>query len=263
MSPAREREASLAVVSDRPGEVADRIAALRELDGRRLEPLPHRELRDVYLDRPGGDLAAAGMALRVRTRGDGTRLLGLKGDERRLEGGGTDRLEVEGAWGEETLSRVRSALEAAGLPSAWLSVPADPGTPADALGGLGWRVVQDRRTVRRRRRLTGPGRGAGDGEAAGELTVDEVRFRPAGRPAVHREVEVEASPGRELPAGAVEALLARFPDGLRRWEPSKLATGRALDRLFGEGGDADVWTDADGALRPAAYDRLEELVAGG
>ncbi len=263
MSPAREREASLAVVSDRPGAVADRIAALRELDGRRLEPLPARELRDVYVDRPGGELAAAGLALRVRTRDDGTRLLGLKGDERRLEGGGTDRLEVEGPWGEETLARVRSALATAGLPSDWLPTPAGPGTPADALGGLGWRVVQDRCTVRRRRRLTGPDGGAGDGAAAGELAVDEVRFRPAGRPAVHREVEVEAPPEGELASGAVEALLGRFPDDLRRWEPSKLATGRALERLFGEAGDADGWTDADGALRPAAYDRLEELPAGG
>lgn len=257
MSSTREREATLAVVSERPERVADRIADLRELAGFDLEPLAARELRDVYLDRDDEALRGAGLALRLRrARNGGPPLLAVKGPGRPAAGGGTDRLEVEGAWGSEALAAARATLEDAGLPGELL--PAEPGTgdPVDRLLARGWRVVQDRRTRRLPRRLR-----TGEGSAAGELVVDEVGFRPRGRRAVHREVEVEAPAGGPLPSGLVEALLERFPGDLRRWEHPKLATGRALERLLArkEGGR---WLGPGDALRPAAYDRLEALLHG-
>lgn len=258
MSPPREREASLAVASREPGRAADRVAELEELAGLRLEARPERRIRDVYLDRPSDELHAAGLALRLRREGDSLPTLALKGDERYLPGGGTDRLEVEGPWGETVLSAVREALAAAGLTPGWL--PAAPGH-GDALGRLaahGWRPIQDRVTRRRPRRMAGP-----DGEAAGELTVDEVRFRAGGRTAVHREVEVEAAPDGEPPGRAAAALLERFPDDLRPWDHPKLATGQALERLLAGDDDPNRWLEPDGDLRPEAYGRLEAILAEG
>lgn len=258
MSPAREREACLAVVSREAGRAADRVAGLDELAGLRLEPLPERRLRDVYLDRPGGELRSAGLALRLRREDGGPATLALKGDERRLAAGGTDRLEVEGSWSEETLASVGEALSGAGLPADWLPATAGEGEPLDRLLARGWRPVQERTTRRRPRRLAD-----GEGRTAGELAVDEVRFRAGDRTAVHREVEVEAAvEGGPPPGRAAEALLARCPDDLRPWDHPKLSTGRALERLL-EGGDPDRWLGTEGDLRPEAYDRLEAILAEG
>lgn len=259
MSGAREREASLAVVSTHPVRVADRIAALRELAGFRLSPLPDRGLRDVYLDRPDGALGEAGLSLRLRSTDGGAPELAVKGDERRLPGGGVDRLEREAPWSDEALAAAAEVLSRAGLSPDLLPRRAGDASAVERLRAGGWHVVQERRTRRRARTLR-PGGGAGD--AAGELAVDEVRFDPDGGPAIHREVEVEAAPGGDLPPGVVEALLGRFPDDLRPWDPSKLATGRALERLL-EGDAPDRWLAPDGSLLPEAYDRIEAATEGG
>lgn len=257
MSPDREREASLAVASRDPGRIADRVARLEELAGFGREPLPERRLRDVYLDRPAGELRAAGLALRLRREDGGVASVALKGDERRLPGGGTDRLEVEGPWSEEAVARVGEALAGAGVePDSLPDVAAD-GDPLDLLVARGWRPVQDRTTRRRPRRLVAPG-----GTTAGELAVDEVRFRAGGVTAVHREVEVEAAAGAGPPGPAADALRDRFPGDLRPWDHSKLATGRALERLLG-GEDPGRWLGPDGGLRPEAYERLEAILAEG
>ena len=255
MIPGREREATLAVASREPARAADRVAGLEALADLRLEPLPERRIRDVYLDRSAGELRAAGLALRLRRQEGRDPVLAVKGDERRLAGGGTDRLEVEAPWGEEAMAPVSEALAEAGLPPDWLPDDRVPGDPLDRLLARGWRPVQDRTTRRRPRRLVTP-----DGRTAGELAVDEVRFRAGDRTIVHREVEVEAAANADPPGRTAAALRERFPGDLRPWDHSKLATGRALERLL-EGVDPDRWLEADGALRPEAYGRLEAMLA--
>lgn len=257
MTGRREREASLAMVGPRPARTADRIAALRSLAGLRLEPLPDRVLRDVYLDRPDDALRAAGLALRLRESGEDPAMLALKGDARPLPGGGVDRLEAEASWGGQALGEVGELLEEAGVPGATLPEGTAQDEPVEQLRSAGWKVVQERTTRRRSRRLRpGPA-----DEAAGELAVDEVRFRPGGRQVLHREVEVEARADDRLPGRALEALRDRFGDAVRPWDHSKLATGEALERLLA-GEDPDRWLRPDGGLAAAAYDRLDELLAG-
>lgn len=258
VSATREREASLAVTSPQPGRVADRLAAVRELAGFRVEPLPDRDLRDVYLDRSDERLRREGLALRLRWTDGGPPLLAVKGDERELPGGGVDRLEREAPWGREGLSAVEEVLAGAGLSAEALPGDTAGAPPLDRLRAFGWRVVQERRTRRRPRRLVRDR----DGVEAGELVVDEVRFQAGGGPAIHRELEVEAAPGRAPPAGIVEALMRRPEDALRPWDHSKLATGRALEALLAEG-EPDRWRGPDGSLTPAAYDRMAALLEGG
>lgn len=253
-----EVEITLAVSSETPAEVADRIAALDRLGSYRLHWLDVRELRDVYLDTPARELRERALALRLRREDDGWWIT-LKGAARPAAGGAVERSELELEWSPAGFRRILRVLRARGvdLPGA-SSVPSDPdgGDPVQVAGGAGFRVVQDRRTRRTRARVE-----AADGgeEPLAWLVVDTVRFRTAsGRAVRHREVEVEATPGapEEVPGDVAGLLRRRFGDVLRPWEHPKLATGQAVAGTEPPAGP-------DGDLLPAAYDRLERELSGG
>lgn len=255
----REVEATLAVSSETPADVTERIAALDGLGPYRFHWLDARELRDVYLDTPARELRERGLALRLRREDDGWWVT-LKGPARPAPGGAVERTELELEWSRAARGRILGALRARGveLPDA-TSVPCGPdaGAPLEVAGDAGFRVIQDRRTRRARARVEAPD--GGEGPLAW-LVVDTVRFRTAsGRAVQHREVEIEATPGAPdgVPGEVAGLLRRRFGDALRPWEHPKLATGAAVAGIEPPAGP-------DGDLLPAAYDRLErELSRGG
>jgi hypothetical protein len=53
----------------------------------------------------------------------------------------------------------------------------------------------------------------------------------------------------------VEELLQRYGPSLQRWPHPKIVTGRAVGALL-RGADPAALTAPDGALRPAALDRI-------
>lgn len=253
-----EVEATLAVASESPSEVAARIEALGRVGGHPLEWRGREELRDVYLDTPGGELGQRGLALRLRRREAGWTLT-LKGEARPAPGGGVERSELEVPWSGEGWRRVLDELRGLGVappsgvdPDGASDPAADPGDPVNAVRAAGLRVVQDRRTLRRTARVLPAG--AGGGEPVAHLALDTVRYRPgSGRTVVHREVEVEATERAPegLPGRIADRLRDRFGDELRPWEHGKLATGAALEAV-------DPPVDPDGDLLPEAYAVLEE-----
>lgn len=249
-----EVEATLAVVGPDAAVVVDRIRHLTHLIGCALEPRPPQRLRDVYVDRGDGELRGAGAALRVRFPDAGRPVLGLKAEMRRLEGGGVERRERERTWGPDAWRMLEAELERFGLSPPAIDLDAGD-EPLEALGRSGFDVVQDRETLRR------PARLVRDGERVAEIALDEVRYRFAGRELVHREVEVEAvgegPPARDAVARAARELADRFAPALRRWDHSKLATGRALERLLEEDGPPGGEPGAE------TYDRLEALLRAG
>ena len=253
-----EVEATLVVSSETPAEVAERIAALEGLGPYRVEWLDVRELRDVYLDTPAGELGERALALRLRREDDGWRVT-LKGPARPAAGGAVERSELELEWSRAAFGRILEALRARaiGLPDA-ASVPSgrDTGDPLRVTADAGFRVIQDRRTRRRRARVDPSG--GGEGPLAW-LVLDTVRFRTAsGRAVRHREVEIEATPPAPegLPGEVADLLRRRFGEALRPWEHPKLATGEAVAGTEPPAGP-------DGDLLPAAYDRLERELSGG
>lgn len=250
-----EIEASLAVSSETPAEVAARIGGLARIGEHRLAWIGTERLRDVYLDTDDGQLGERGLAMRLR-RGAGGWTLTLKGEARPAPGGGVERSELEVAWSGDGMEEVLDELRDRGVSRPGSPPPAAEGDPVEALRSAGFRVVQDRHTVRRSARVLPPGDG---GEPVATLVVDAVRFETASEGAVrHREVEIEAAPAGppELPGRLAGLLRERFGDALRPWEHGKLATGAALERIrppVGPGGD----------LLPAAYDLLEREMSGG
>lgn len=252
-----EVEVSLAVVHPDPEALLERLRGLERLGGWSVRPGPERRLRDVYLDRDDAELQEAGLALRVRFPRDGDPVLGIKDAGRPLQGGGVARREREEGWGPEALTLLDRELAGAGLAHA--TPPPDPLLPPlEALRHAGFRIVQDRVTVRR------PATLSAGADPVAELVVDEVRFRVEGREFAHAEVEVEAADDapdpEELVAAAARALVERFGEGLRRWDHPKLATGLALQRLGRE--EVEGVTGEDGRLLPAAYDLIEALLSG-
>lgn len=247
---ASEVEATLAVSSQTPREVVEELRSLT-----RAGPFPLRwrgsaELRDVYFDSGASGLRERGLALRLR-RGDAGWSLTLKGEARRAPAGALERTELERDWSEEGLVRVVEELERRGAGPKRRPRWSPGADPPEVLRSAGFRVVQDRRTVRRRAAVLPAGGGGGP---AGELALDTVRFRvPPGRTVRHREVEIEAAPGAPggLPGRVAAELRSRFGGELRPWEHSKLATGTAVAA-------ADPPVGAGGELLPADYDRLEE-----
>ncbi len=196
-------------------------------------------------------------ALRLRHEGPAVRIA-LKVEGREVRPGTSDRAELELPWSDEALERVSAELGALGLrlPRA---APAG-GAPAEMLGRMGLRVVQDRATVRRVRDVV---RGPGVAPVA-ELVVDSVGYGAGGREAWHHEVEVEArgEPGAAALEALEHALAALFPGELLPWPHSKQATGRAVETLLADP-DAAGLLGPGGDLAPGAYARVDRLLAGG
>jgi hypothetical protein len=253
--PPREVEGVLLVCADDPAAVGRRLAALEAVAAFDLRPRAPERIRDVYLDTGDGALAGARVAFRVREL-DGRPLLTLKADARRA-GGASERLELEGPWSPETLQAAMVELRRRGVP-----VP-DPGPgagrPLEVLAAAGLHPTQVRETTRTPRDVVEPGRGAGP---VAELAIDDVGYRlPAGTVRL-LEVEAEAKgPGGLATVQALLDGLARaFPEELRPWPYGKLVTGRAVEQLLAAGRLAGL-LDPAGMLRPAAYDRLADVLS--
>jgi inorganic triphosphatase YgiF len=246
-----EREAKLAIIGERPGAVADEIAALATLAGHPLVPAGTVALRDVYLDTPAGALRARGDSLRVRIA-DGQAFVTLKGGGREAEPGVIEREELELSWSDEAYARLLDILAERGISLRRVAVEGDP---VFVLLTSDLAQIQERETSRRIRHVDGPG------APIAELAIDEVIYRLAAGPARHHEVEIEA----KAPAGgpylprAVKALRARFGSTLTSWPYGKLATGLAIARLLAAG-EAGVLVAGD-QLTAAAYPRLAEMLS--
>jgi inorganic triphosphatase YgiF len=254
----REVEGVLLVRADDQEAAGRRVAALEAVDRFDLRPRPPQRIRDVYVDTGDGALGAARVAFRVREL-DGRPLLTLKSAPVRT-GLAAERLELEAPWSAEALQAALDELSRQGVELPAPSPGAGAREPLAELAGLGLRPTQRRETTRTPRDVLdreSPGAGP-----VAELTVDDVTFLlPAGRARL-LEVEVEAKGpgGIETVQALLGALAAALPDDLRPWPYGKLGTGRAVERLLAAG-ELDGLLDPDGRVRPAAHDRLAELLA--
>jgi hypothetical protein len=257
----REVEGVLVISADDPEAVAGRLAALEAVDRFDLLARDPQRILDLSLDTGDGALAAARVTLRVREL-DGRHLLTLKADARRAELA-AERLELEAPWSPGAL---RAALEELRRRGVQVPHPApEPGQgagdPLAVLAGIGLHQTQARATTRTPRDVVERGR-PGAAPVA-ELAIDDVAYRfPAGTVRL-LEVEVEAKGpgGLDTVQALLGALAQAFPGELRPWEHGKLATGLAAERLLAAGRLEGLLGPA-GVLRPAAHDRLAEILSG-
>lgn len=247
-----EVEGKLIIVSERPEEVAARIAALDRIDGFLLKDRRIHQIRDVYFDTPGRDLVARKVALRIRDE-DGLQKLTVKGEAETLRDVHS-RPELELDWSPAAFEQIADVLHKAGVP---LRMPqVTPGLKAeDALRGAGLRPSTAR--TNRRTGLSVTREGLADRVA--ELVIDDVTFLAGDLEVRHFEVECEAkgAGNSEGVQRVLDELRLSFPE-LEPFEYSKLDIAEALNRLAETGRLQPLL--ADGVLKPSAYDTIRRVL---
>lgn len=254
----KETEATLVILSENPGSISEALAAEAHLGRYELEYVGVRAIRDQYFDTPEGTLGKRSYALRLRNS-DGHLLLALKGGGEKAGEFATARLEIEGAWSQETLDLIVDKLQQQGVLRVRLQVGQQATQPGETLQELGFVLLQDRATTRQVFSVLATGAHA----RLAEIAVDEVIYHLACGAITHHELEVEVEATSEQGVAQldklIQALLARFQNTLRPWKHSKLATGLVLEKELTRPRKPGLW-NKDGSLLPSTYDLIDERI---
>ena len=248
-----ETETTLVVASENPEEILSKIGEISSIHNYQLLPGGTLTLSDYYFDKPSGDFSSFNWALRIRQIGEHA-WIAAKGPSRETSSGGLERAEIELAWSLEAFDELSNLLAQHGLFVSGSQEQRISEDPLDALRDAGLIVIQKRQTVRVVRHI----RSAEKGRLLAELALDHVIYHIGSRALLHHEIEIEskAKEGRSAIRFLMQYLLGLYPAQLREWHYSKLATGRAIEMLLGEGHLGEV-LDND-YLRPGAYDLIEK-----
>lgn len=257
----REIEAALIICSANPQVVASQIAGLTSIGNYRLLPQDSQIIHDLYLDTPDRALQTQELALRVREIGT-TRWVALKGRSQPIDWeGGVERLEIESQWSRDALARVVKELSDRGIKIPQQGQDFDDTYPLDVMVSLGLEAVQDRESHRQVRNIASAG--GESGSVLAELAIDSVAYHFGGQEICHHEVEVEAKEASSSTVikPVIESLVAMYGPALRRWGHSKLATGKAIEKMLGDGA-LEGLLDSHHNLKPGAYDKIDDYLKG-
>jgi inorganic triphosphatase YgiF len=258
-SDSREIEAALVIWSENPQVVAGQIADLTATGNYRLLPRDPQLIHDLYLDTPDRALQTQQLALRVREIGT-TLWVTLKGRSEPTDCEGcAERLEIERLWSKDALARVLAELVNRGIKVPQQHQDLDYAHPLDVMAGLGLEPVQDRESHRQVRNVVAAGEKSNS--VLAELAIDSVVYHFGGQGIRHHEVEVEAKGGGSSAVikPVVESLVATYGAALRRWDHSKLVTGRAIEKMLNEGA-LEGLLDIHNNLKPVAYDKIDDYL---
>jgi len=173
-----------------------------------------------------------------------------------------ERLEIEETWSENAVRRVVRELRNRSVELPQLPQDFDRAQARDVMTSLGLEMIQDRETHRDIRNIVFVGREKGT--VLAELAIDSVAYNFRGQKIRHHEVEIEAKAedGSEAIERVTKGLMEMHEATLRPWKYSKLATGKAIEKLLGEG-TLEGLLDINNNLKPVAYERIEDLLSRG
>ena len=258
----QESEIALIINAEQPRKVVERIGSLPSIANYKLLPRGSEEIHDVYFDTLDDAFQPQKLALRIREERNET-LITLKGPSRLEDGGGVERIEIEGPWSKDMLATIVEQLADWGIEMPPPDQEFDLKDPRDYLMDRGFKVVQDRRTRRQVRDVVRAGEE--DGPRLAELAIDSVVYHFASHKIHHYEVEIEAKTEEGLRPlkPLIDGLINMFGgEVLDKPEYSKLAVGFALQELLHTGA-LEGLIDLDGNLKPAAYDKIDEYLRQG
>ena len=252
-----ELEATLIICAENPQEVVNNLSNLTSIATYLLLPQKAQEIHDLYLDTPDRVLQDRKFALRIRDLGS-TRWITLKGPSQTTDWGGMERLEIEMPWSHDAVRRVLEELWEREIRLWWpQGITSDH--PSEVLSQAGLEVIQDRESHRTVRNLVPVDEERS--QALAELAIDSVIYHFREQEVRHYEVEIEAKArdGSTVVQTAIESFIALYRSALRRWNYSKLVTGKAIENMVREG-TLEGLCDNVHNLQPAAYEKIAEYL---
>ena len=251
-----EFESTLVVCSADPRSVFDRIAAKESIGTHRVIVQQPVLIRDRYFDTPEKILLRKGIALRLREGGD-KQLVCLKCEERILDWGAAQRVEIEESWSKSCLIDILDVLnqKSVNLPD----IPCITDDPIGTLKALGLIVLQERETNRQPCQIVPYGERPAP--VVAEMMLDTVLYRTETGIIRHYELEIEAAQQKDekFLQTLIEDTLRSFPGELKRWDHNKLITGLAIEMLWADGLLPEL-KEKQSRLNPDSYDRIDTFL---
>ena len=253
----QELEATLLICSENPQEVVGQVASLTGIEDYRLLPQDSSKIHDIYFDTPDAFLNNKKIALRLRQIGK-EQWITLKGPSYLTGWGSMERLEIEESWSKKSLINIFNKLVEEGFELPHLPEDFDLITPREVMTGVGLKVIQDRVTSRQIRNIVY--KNVNTGPILAELAIDSVMYSIGNENIHHNEVEIEAKmqDSEKVIQVISKHLIERFKPALCKWDHSKLATGKAIDKLLDDG--VAGLLDVNNNIKPEAYDKIDDIL---
>jgi inorganic triphosphatase YgiF len=224
-----EVELKLSVTGDNPEALLNEVAGLDTLAGLKLGPVQEHHLRDIYWDRPDGELGGLKLSLRLRQIDDRL-VFTAKGGTSNSEGL-FRRYELEVPATRENWQEVRQVLIGEGID---LGDGMHGDSPEQWLREAGLTATQDRSTRRSIKYVYAEDEGT---TPLAELALDRTRFDFGTVLVDYWEIEIEQLDGHDgAPRELGRALLGRYPDRLELSTMGKYSRGLAIERELRETG---------------------------
>ena len=101
------------------------------------------------------------------------------------------------------------------------------------------------------------------GPVLAEMAIDSVAYCFSGQEVRHYEVEIEAKweGASVVLKKVVESLIAIYGHVLRKWDYSKLATGKAVEEMLSKVTPKGL-LDINNNLKPVAYGKIDNYLKG-
>lgn len=251
----REIEAALIIYHEHPDHYIDEISVLASIGRFELVFEATQIIHDLYFDTSTEKLKKNGLALRIRKVGD-HQYITMKGDSRPTVWGGHSRLEIEQAWSKAALITIMQELNDRKIQLPQLDDQWDFFDSQKVLNKIGLEIIQQRCNQRRIRNIVSSRNKTSP--VLAEMAIDTVAFQIEGQIVHLHELEIESKSAEGVKAveEIVGELLKKYELILRKWDHSKLATGKAIEKLF-ETGILDYFVDDFSNLTPAGYDKID------
>ena len=253
-----EIEAALVIYHIDSEKIIAKIAALSSIGRFRLLHEKAQLIHDIYFDTPGEGCKNQGIALRLRNI-DGKQLITLKGDSKPTIWGGHSRLEIELSWSDKALQTILAEIKNRKINLANYDREGDFSNAVEVLRSSGLDIIQERTNQRKIRNIV---RQDGDNRVLAEMAIDAVAYQFHNRTIRFHEVEIESksTDGVDVVQEVIELLTDRYSSILKKWEHSKLVTGKAIEQLMPTG-KMDLFIDDAENLKPGGYDLINSYLS--
>lgn len=256
----KEIEAALIIKSENPQIIAKQISEMTSIADYRLVPQESEIIHDIYFDTTDGRLHSKKIALRIRTIGL-SNWITIKGPSRRTWWGGVKRLEIEKLWSKNALTEVLNELEYRGIKMKIHQLHQDFENihPLAVMSNLGLKVIQDRESHRKPMNI----KYKDNSSVLAELVIDYTIYHFSKQDICLYEVEIESKVENDFTVlkTVIDNLFKIYKPALQKWDHSKLAMGKAIEKLSSEGMLKGMLNINN--LEPEAYDQINAILLRG